>query len=161
MIPLNSNLTPLKRSPIRLYTNMARATPDCAMLTIGEPDLDTPDIIKEAAMAALRDGLREIAGELEMSTGCELRVHMNDGYPAILNPKDLFDRAMAAAPFQILCEPSMTTEDFSWYQRYLPGMFFFLGLGDTPALHTNNFHFDESILTKGADFFEKLAENVQ
>ena len=54
MIPLNSNLGCLKRSPIRLYTNMARATPDCAMLTIGEPDLDTPEIIKEAAVAAIR-----------------------------------------------------------------------------------------------------------
>ena len=54
MIPLNSNLGCLKRSPIRLYTNMAREIPDCAMLTIGEPDLDTPEIIKEAAVAAIR-----------------------------------------------------------------------------------------------------------
>ena len=56
MIPLNSNLTPLKRSGIRLYTNMAREIPDCAMLTIGEPDLDTPLPIKEAAWAALQRG---------------------------------------------------------------------------------------------------------
>ena len=55
----------------------------------------------------------------------------------------------------------MTTEDFSWYQRSLPGMFFFLGLGDTPALHADNFNFNESILTKGADFFEVLAEKFQ
>ena len=52
----------------------------------------------------------------------------------------------------------MTAEDFSWYQKYLPGMFFFLGLGDTPALHADTFDFDESILVKGADFFESLAE---
>ena len=37
-------------------------------------------------------------------------------------------------------------------------MFFFLGLGDTPPLHASDFNFDESILTKGADFFEILAE---
>ena len=55
MIPLNSNLYSLKRSRIRVYTNMARETPDCAMLTIGEPDLDTPDLIKAAAIAALQD----------------------------------------------------------------------------------------------------------
>ena len=54
MIPLNQNLTPLKRSPIRLYTNMAREIPDCAMLTIGEPDFDTPEEIKRAAVAALQ-----------------------------------------------------------------------------------------------------------
>ena len=56
MIPLNSNLTPLKRSGIRVYTNLAREIPDCAMLTIGEPDLDTPQPIKDAAWAALQQG---------------------------------------------------------------------------------------------------------
>lgn len=56
MIPLNSNLSTLKRSGIRLFTNMAREIPDCAMLTIGEPDLDTPQPIKDAAWAALREG---------------------------------------------------------------------------------------------------------
>lgn len=53
MIPLNSNLSTLKRSQIRVYTNLARQTPDCVMLTIGEPDLDTPQPIKDAAITAL------------------------------------------------------------------------------------------------------------
>jgi aminotransferase len=56
MIPLNQNLNSLKRSVIRVYTNMARETPDCAMLTIGEPDFDTPEAIKAAAIAALNAG---------------------------------------------------------------------------------------------------------
>ena len=55
MIPLNSNLSTLKRSQIRVYTNLAREVDDCVMLTIGEPDFDTPDAIKTAAVAALRD----------------------------------------------------------------------------------------------------------
>ena len=55
MIPLNQNLSTLKRSAIRVYSNLARQTPDCAMLTIGEPDFDTPEAIKLAAMAALQD----------------------------------------------------------------------------------------------------------
>ena len=29
MIPINSNLEPLRRSGIRLFTNLARQTPDC------------------------------------------------------------------------------------------------------------------------------------
>ena len=56
MIPLNANLASLKRSAIRVYTNLARQTPDCAMLTIGEPDFDTPEAIKLAAEAALQQG---------------------------------------------------------------------------------------------------------
>ena len=55
MIPLNNNLSGLKRSMIRVYTNLARQTPDCAMLTIGEPDFDTPEAIKAAATLALTE----------------------------------------------------------------------------------------------------------
>ena len=55
MIPLNQNLSTLKRSAIRVYSNLARETEDCAMLTIGEPDFDIPEAIKLAAMAALQD----------------------------------------------------------------------------------------------------------
>ena len=33
MIPLNSNLASLKRSPIRLYTNLARQAPDCPIFS--------------------------------------------------------------------------------------------------------------------------------
>ena len=61
MIPLNSNLSTLKRSPIRLFTNLARQTPGCAMLTIGEPDFDTPENIREAAVSAIRAGATHYA----------------------------------------------------------------------------------------------------
>ncbi len=61
MIPLNYNLSSLKRSGIRVYTNLARETPDCAMLTIGEPDLDTPQPIKDAAWEALNRGCTHYA----------------------------------------------------------------------------------------------------
>ena len=110
---------------------------------------------------ALRAGLYRIAGEIEAETGCSVNITMSSGYPAILNPEDLCRRVARIAPYEILSEPSMTSEDFSWYQRHVPSMFFFLGLGDTPALHADNFNFDETILVKGADFFQKIAENFQ
>ena len=106
----------------------------------------------------LRDRLLEIAGEIEGEFGCTVKVHTSNGYPAIHNPPELYEKVSQIAPFEYLPEPSMTTEDFSWYQRYLPGMFFFLGLGENPALHSDNFDFDESVLPVGADFFEKIAE---
>ena len=53
MIPLNQNLAALKRSQIRTFTNLAKQTPGCVSLTIGEPDFDTPETIKLAAIAAL------------------------------------------------------------------------------------------------------------
>ena len=90
-----------------------------------------------------------------------MEISLSDGYPAVMNPEALYDRVRSCACFAELEAPSMTAEDFSWYQKVVPGMFFFLGLGDTPALHADNFDFDETILLKGADFFEKLAENFQ
>ena len=108
----------------------------------------------------LRDGVKAIAKEIEEKTGCTVQVHMNDGYPAILNPDELYDRVLQCASFCQLEAPSMITEDFSWYQRSVPGVFFFLGTGDTPALHADTFDFDEEILLKGAAFFENLAENL-
>ena len=107
---------------------------------------------------ALRDGLLAIGREVEAETGCQVKIHMNEGYPAVINPGELYDRVKQAVDFAQLPEPSMITEDFSWYQQKLSGMFFFLGTGETPALHASNFDFDEAILLKGADFFERLAE---
>ena len=109
----------------------------------------------------LASGLQKIAKDVETEFGCRVNLHLNGGYPAVMNPDDLYDRAAKTVSFDALDAPFMTSEDFSWYQKYLPGMFFFLGLGDTPALHADTFDFDESILLKGADFFEKLAETFQ
>ena len=53
MIPLNRTLLPLQPSSIRTFTALANATPGCVKLTIGEPDLNTPDAVKAAAVSAL------------------------------------------------------------------------------------------------------------
>ena len=50
---MNTRLNLLQRSGIRRFTNMAKEVPDCVMLTIGEPDFDTPEAIKTAAVEAL------------------------------------------------------------------------------------------------------------
>lgn len=85
MIPLNNNLSRLQRSQIRVYSNMAREVPDCASLTIGEPDFDTPEAIKAAAIAALQANqthyapnqgtvaLRNAIAEFESKRGSETK----------------------------------------------------------------------------------------
>lgn len=109
----------------------------------------------------LRAGIVSIGKDIERSSGCSVSIYMNDGYPAVMNPPALYDRVRKLVDFRELSAPSMITEDFSWYQKTLPGVFFFLGVGDTPALHADDFDFREEILVKGADFFEELAEKFQ
>ena len=109
----------------------------------------------------LQDGLRAIGRDIEKETGCTVDVHANDGYPAVWNPDELFDRVRnAGVDFEILDKPVMISEDFSWYQRHLPALFFFLGCGPAPALHADDFTFDESILTVGADFWKEIAAKL-
>lgn len=56
MIGAKHDLMALRRSAIRVYTNLANSVPGCIKLTIGEPDRDTPENIRTAAAAALAAG---------------------------------------------------------------------------------------------------------
>ena len=109
----------------------------------------------------LYDGLHEILRQVEQETGCAASAFITEGTPPVINPPELLEKVAALQPVALLDAPSMTAEDFSEYQQVVPGLFFFLGLGDVPSLHSDNFDFDESILSKGADFFEALAEQFQ
>ena len=110
---------------------------------------------------AMAGSLATIAADVERETGCRVTLHFSKGAPAVMNSWNVLRGVQAVADIHLLPEPSMTAEDFSCYQRVVPGVFFFLGLGDTPPLHATNFNFDESVLEKGADFFEILAEKYQ
>lgn len=114
---------------------------------------------EDEVFEGLRDGLFAIAKEVEETTGVRVNVDVHEGYPAVMNPEALFEKVSTIVPLENPGKPSMTAEDFSYYQKEVPGMLFWLGIGDTPALHANNFDFKEEILLKGADLFEKLAEN--
>ncbi len=116
---------------------------------------------QDAVFDTLRDNLFQIGRDIEADFGCTVQIGLSPSYPAVINPEALYDRVSAIVPVSSLAEPCMTAEDFAWYQRFVPGMFFFLGLGGTPALHADTFDFDESVLVKGADFFETLAEAFQ
>ena len=106
----------------------------------------------------LKNSLLRAAEAVERQFGCRVELQFAEGYPAVMNDPALFARAAAAIPLRDPGAPSMTTEDFSHYQRHAPGLYFFLGLGDTPALHAADFDFDEAVLPIGADLFEALAE---
>ena len=78
----------------------------------------------------MRAGLTTIARELQEQTACTVKLSMSDGYPAVLNPADLYDQVQKIVPFQKLKTPEMDTDEFSVFQRYAPGMLLFLGAGN-------------------------------
>ncbi len=53
---LNDAVYTLSRSMIREYANLAKQTPGCVALTLGEPDFDTPDVIKKQVNLDFENG---------------------------------------------------------------------------------------------------------
>lgn len=112
--------------------------------------------LDDASFLGIRAGLDEICRRLAAESGCETAVQFSEGYPAVVNPSRLLRTASALFPIRELNAPTMASDDFSWYQRRLPGLFLFLGCGDTPALHTAEFDFDERVLEAGVRYFEAV-----
>ena len=53
---MNQAVFSLKRSAIREFARLAKETPGCVSLTLGEPDFDTPSVIREQAKESLDKG---------------------------------------------------------------------------------------------------------
>lgn len=84
-------------------------------------------------------------------------------YPAVVNDKELFERAaekMDKDEMQI-AKPFMMAEDFSNFQRAVPGLYSFIGVGDPEhkePLHSGKFDFNEQALLNGVEYFLRVIE---
>lgn len=115
---------------------------------------------REETYRFCREQLEQLGCQLAAETGCTVHVHLNSGYPAVWNHEELYAQLRAAlrtnAPLP-LETPALAAEDFSFYQQRVPGVFFFLGTGDTEELHAPGFDFDDAyILPRGAAFLQRL-----
>ena len=100
---------------------------------------------------------------LEVATGATIRLEQKVYYPVVRNPRPLVERlygVLDSMDDTELVEPVMAAEDFSEYQKRVPGVFFFLGVnggrGGAP-LHSPAFDFDEDVLLTGAEVYRRLA----
>jgi hippurate hydrolase len=105
------------------------------------------------------DALHRTADQVSKKTGCRIFVSVTEGYPPVINEKGLYSRVIAhlkeETP-QVLDEPYLTGEDFSFYQSRVPGVFFLLGTGGSAPLHAADFDFDEAVLVNGLRLYERL-----
>ncbi len=86
-----------------------------------------------------------------------------DMYPCIINDKSLFElvRQSSLGEKMIEIDPMMIAEDFSYYQKEVPGLFFMLGtrneaLGFTNPLHHSKFNFSENVLMNGIELYDEM-----
>lgn len=110
------------------------------------------DLQKRTAQAARR---------LEEQTGCTISISYSSGYPAVMNDTELSEAVLAMHPEYIRLEkPEMISEDFAWYQKEVPGVFFFHGTGTGIPLHADTFDLDEAMLQSAADTFCEIAFKI-
>ena len=86
---------------------------------------------------------------------------ISEGYPVVFNDKKLVRKVHTILDsLSILDTHEMISEDFSWYQQYVPGVFFFLGTGTNIPLHNSHFDFDEEILLQGIQAYIQIVKNA-
>lgn len=106
----------------------------------------------------------EIADSFSEKYGCSFSFKKSTGYPAVLNDAALFAEAveiLAEFDFHTFEAPFMLSEDFSFYQQEIPGLFLFLGTGTGIPLHNSKFDFDEDILYTGVQVYLTLLRSVK
>jgi hippurate hydrolase len=109
----------------------------------------------------LWDRMEEIAADIGARTGAKFTFRHSIPYPAVINPHDLFveaRRTLTKAGFDFIepVEPLMVSEDFSWYQRRIPGLFLHLGTGMEVPLHNPEYQIDEDALLTGVRIYKTL-----
>lgn len=136
---------------------------------------DAPNIICQSASASgnvrafepeLFDRLcrkvRDTAAAVDTRYGTVTEIRFSPENPAVDNDPALLEEyraVMAEAGIEVVeGERTMIAEDFSFYQKRVPGILAFLGLGDTPPLHNNRFTFDEELMETGIRAFTALVE---
>lgn len=85
-----------------------------------------------------------------------------DMYPPVVNDNKLFESFVSN--HEGLCdiiEPQMISEDFSFYQEAIPGLFYFIGTHNVEndfvyPLHNSKFNFDNQVLINGMETYKNI-----
>ena len=101
---------------------------------------------------------------------CEVDLDIRKGYPSVINDNKLHNIALKSAK-QVInedCildfEPKMWGEDFSYYGRFIPAYFWFIGvrpkdLSSMPALHNSKLNPEEDAMKFGIEMLVLSAIN--
>ena len=81
-------------------------------------------------------------------------IHREEDFEKV---KNIVENEMGKDAFHTLGSHVMSSEDFSFYLQDHPGIFAHLGSGDSAALHSSGFDFDDKLLVAGIRYFCTLA----
>ncbi len=116
--------------------------------------------------------IKKIAVSTAESMGATLDMHIDIGYPAVVNNEELNNHARKLAE-ELMGEENITTtemrmgaEDFGYYSQVIPGCFYRLGVGNinkgiTALVHTPVFNIDEPAINYGIQMMAWLGAKAK
>jgi len=116
--------------------------------------------------------IRQLTINLVHSMGGEADLHIDVGYPCVMNDEQVTATAMAKAKEYMGAEKvsetelRMGAEDFGYYAQQIPACFYRLGTmnkakGITAGVHTPNFNIDENAIEIGMGMMAWLGSSVR
>ncbi|MCD8505949.1 MAG: M20/M25/M40 family metallo-hydrolase [Alkalibacterium thalassium] len=103
-------------------------------------------------------------------TKTESKLTVAKGYPSVYNDDELMDTVTESSrradlSLELLKEPYLFGEDFSFYSSIAKTNFAFLGVrneekGFIHGLHTALFNFDEAMLEKGVYYYQSILHTL-
>ena len=111
--------------------------------------------------AAIKDYIRVGCRKRNMTCHFEIR----DAFPDTVNDPEITRECEdlwreSGRIVQRLREPMRWSEDFGWYLKRVPGMYFGIGMGRECAdLHTSGYRFDDDVIEPAAEAILQLLEN--
>jgi len=111
--------------------------------------------------------LRAVSKSVVEAFGGTADVNYRRGYPVTRNAAEQTAYAAAIAATVVGADqvddnvaPKMGGEDFSYMLEARPGAYAFLGNGDSSALHSDTYDFNDEIIPAGVSYFVKLVEGA-
>lgn len=115
--------------------------------------------LQDSTWTFLVGAMNGLAAEIEDDLGVKIDIDVSKSHPAVVNDQELYYKVknvLLDLNFVELRRPVMIAEDFSFFGKYLPGIFFFLGTGSNIPLHSDTYDFDDTVLIDGVKLFDTL-----
>jgi len=157
---VSRNIDPLETAVITLGTISGGEAPNILPQSVtvkGTARGFSPDV-----MSLVRKRLSDICEGVALSSACTISAKMTDTYPAVINDGALFKTISGhlTCP-HVIVKPKMFAEDFSYYQKKVPGLFAFVGTRNEALklihpLHSCYFNLNEEALLTGVDYYTQV-----
>lgn len=159
---ISRNISPLHTATISFGSihggSSHNIIPDKVTLTgtVRTYDPQVRIVIKQRMQTLLDSIIQGYGGQGEISylAGC----------PAVINDRALAETLTAAVhqnlgndAAYLANSPVGPSEDFAFYLEHAPGVYAFLGMGDTPMCHHPRYNFDDSIIQQGINWWLVVA----